>query len=249
MWCTTFAFQPWHSAVEFKRYLLRFTHMVEGFNRLRGIMRTVYNQYDSMVRPLQKWLDAHGVQFAFNTRVTDLVLRENADGKRVERIVCERQGHSREITVEADDLVIVTLGSMTEASSLGSMDSAPVLKCKSDGGAWALWEKIAAGRPEFGRPSTFADHIDESKWVSFTTTLHDPTFFRLIRDFTGNVPGEGGLSLLQTPAGSLRLYCRINRTLSGSPKTWMSSGVTACSSTNRATSSRSPCTHARAGRS
>ena len=44
MWCTTFAFQPWHSAVEFKRYLVRFAHMVEGFNRLKGIMRTVYNQ-------------------------------------------------------------------------------------------------------------------------------------------------------------------------------------------------------------
>jgi oleate hydratase len=29
--------------------------------------------------------------------------------------------------------------------------------------------------------------------VSFTTTLRDPTFLRLIRDFTGNVPGEGGL--------------------------------------------------------
>ncbi len=25
MWATTFAFQPWHSAVEFKRYLHRFT--------------------------------------------------------------------------------------------------------------------------------------------------------------------------------------------------------------------------------
>ena len=196
MWCTTFAFQPWHSAVEFKRYLLRFTHMVDGFSRLHGIMRTVYNQYDSMVRPLQKWLEAHGVRFALNTRVTDLVLRENADGKRVERIVCEREGHTREITLGADDLVVVTLGSMTEASSLGSMDAVPVLKGKADGGAWALWEKIASGRREFGRPSVFADHIDESKWVSFTTTLHDPTFFRLIRDFTGNVPGEGGLITL-----------------------------------------------------
>jgi oleate hydratase len=37
MWCTTFAFQPWHSAVEFKRYLVRFSHMVAGFNRLEGI--------------------------------------------------------------------------------------------------------------------------------------------------------------------------------------------------------------------
>ena len=46
MWCTTFAFQPWHSAVEFKRYLLRFVHMIDGFNQLKGIMRTVYNQYE-----------------------------------------------------------------------------------------------------------------------------------------------------------------------------------------------------------
>ena len=45
MWCTTFAFQPWHSAVEFKRYLVRFAHMVAGFNRLQGITRTVFNQY------------------------------------------------------------------------------------------------------------------------------------------------------------------------------------------------------------
>jgi oleate hydratase len=42
MWCTTFAFQPWHSAVEFKRYLVRFAHMVAGFGRLQGIIRTVY---------------------------------------------------------------------------------------------------------------------------------------------------------------------------------------------------------------
>src|SRR3984957_18180311 len=72
MWCTTFAFQPWHSAVEFKRYLVRFAHMVDGFDRLQGIMRTVYNQFDSMVRPLHKWLDDRGVKFETNARVTDL---------------------------------------------------------------------------------------------------------------------------------------------------------------------------------
>ncbi|TGT93642.1 oleate hydratase, partial [bacterium M00.F.Ca.ET.163.01.1.1] len=58
---------------------------------------------------------------------------------------------------------------------------------------WALWKTIAAGREEFGHPSVFADHVDESRWLSFTATLHDPTLFRLIRDLTGNVPGEGGL--------------------------------------------------------
>ncbi|MGB8886297.1 MAG: oleate hydratase [Candidatus Korobacteraceae bacterium] len=193
MWCTTFAFQPWHSAVEFKRYLGRFTHMVSGFNTLGGIMRTVYNQYDSMVRPLQKWLEERGVKFQLNTRVTDLGLQHDSQGYTVDRILCKRDDHAEEIAVTQNDFVMVTLGSMTESSSLGSMDSAPVLNGKSIGGSWTLWEKIAAGQPQFGCPANFTDHIDESKWESFTTTLHDPTFFRLIGDLTGNVPGEGGL--------------------------------------------------------
>ena len=193
MWCTTFAFQPWHSAVEFKRYLVRFTHMVSGFNTLKGIMRTPYNQYDSMVRPLQKWLVDRGVIFELNTRVLDLSFRCDAGDYSVRRILCQDAGGLREIDVGENDKVIVTLGSMVEGSSLGAMDSAPVLKNKSNGGAWSLWEKIAEEHPQFGYPANFTDHIQESKWVSFTTTLHDPAFFHLVRDRTGNVPGEGGL--------------------------------------------------------
>ena len=193
MWCTTFAFQPWHSAVEFKRYLVRFTHMVSGFNTLTGIMRTVYNQYDSMVRPLHKWLEERGVKFMLKTTVTDLAFAHSKDGFAVEKIIVEEGGSVREIGVTEQDRVIVTLGSMTEGSSLGSMDSAATLLGKADGGSWTLWEKIAAGQTLFGHPSNFADHVEQSKWMSFTTTLHSPTFFKLVRDLTGNVPGEGGL--------------------------------------------------------
>ena len=193
MWCTTFAFQPWHSAVEFKRYLVRFSHMVAGFDRLQGIMRTVYNQYDSMVRPLRKWLDDRGVVFQTDTCVTDIGISEQDGGTTATYIIYGRSGRAGEIVVGASDFVLVTLGSMTEASTLGGMDVAPVLRDKADGGAWTLWEKIARGRPEFGRPAAFDGHVDRSKWVSFTTTLHDPTFLRIIRDLSGNVPGEGGL--------------------------------------------------------
>lgn len=193
MWCTTFAFQPWHSAVEFKRYLVRFAHMVGGFERLHGIMRTVYNQYDSMVRPLVEWLKERGVNFELNTRVTDIGVGQLGGIQSVKTIAYERGGVAGEIAVGEGDYVMITLGSMTEASTLGDTETAPVLGGKADGGAWTLWEKIAQGRPEFGRPSVFADHIDQSKWVSFTTTSRDPTFLHLVRDFTGNVPGEGGL--------------------------------------------------------
>jgi len=193
MWCTTFAFQPWHSAVEFKRYLLRFTHMVSGFNTLTGIMRTVYNQYDSMIRPLHKWLEERGVKFMLDTTVTDLAFAPGKDGFTVEKVIVKEDGCVREIGIKGQDRVIVTLGSMTEGSSLGSMDSPATLLGKADGGSWALWERIAAGQIHFGHPSNFADHVEQSKWMSFTTTLHDSTFFDLIRDLTGNVPGEGGL--------------------------------------------------------
>ena len=193
MWCTTFAFQPWHSAVELKRYLSRFVHMVEGFSRLNGIMRTVYNQYDSMVRPLRKWLDERGVRFEMDSRVTDLGFTKH-DGKDcVERIVYERDGAAGEIKVAPGDYVLVTLGSMTEASSLGTMDAPPVLSSRQGGGAWPLWETIAANHAAFGRPSVFDGHVEQSKWVSFTTTLHDPAFLALVQNVTGNVPGEGGL--------------------------------------------------------
>lgn len=193
MWCTTFAFQPWHSAIELKRYLVRFTHMVAGFNELRGIMRTQYNQYDSLVLPLRKWLDERGVAFRLGTKVTDIVFADRDDETIVETLACERMGETVQVTVAPGDLVIATLGSMTEGASIGGMDRAPVLNDKHEGGAWTLWEKVAAGRPELGRPAKFTDHVDESKWLSFTTTLKDPALFNRIRDFTGNVPGEGGL--------------------------------------------------------
>jgi oleate hydratase len=193
MWCTTFAFQPWHSAVEFKRYLVRFTHMVSGFNTLSGIMRTVFNQYDSMVLPLEKWLKERGVRFRLQTVVTDLDLCHDADGYAVRQIYSQESGQATAVRIEEKDFVIVTLGSMTEASSLGTMDHAPELKGKPETGAWALWDKIASREPECGTPNNFTDHIGESKWVSFTTTLRSSTFFDRIRDITGNAPGEGGL--------------------------------------------------------
>ncbi|MFG1466352.1 oleate hydratase [Xanthobacter sp. DSM 24535] len=193
MWCTTFAFQPWHSAIELKRYFVRFTHMVAGFNELRGIMRTYYNQYDSLVLPLRKWLKERGVQFRLGTRVTDIAFAERNGETFAEALSYERGGEAGQHAVGLQDLVIATLGSMTEASSIGTMETAPVLNDKRTGGAWTLWEKIAAGRPELGQPGKFSDHIDESKWISFTTTLKNTELFDLVRDFTGNVPGEGGL--------------------------------------------------------
>ena len=92
MWCTTFAFQPWHSAVEFKRYLLRFTHMVAGFNQLQGIMRTVYNQYDSMVRPLSEVAGRTRGPIRTECPRHRSSARARTAGRRVDRILYKRRG-------------------------------------------------------------------------------------------------------------------------------------------------------------
>lgn len=193
MWCTTFAFQPWHSAVEFKRYMLRFIQEFPRIETLAGVRRTPYNQYDSIVRPLVIWLTSQGVRFEMNSQVTNLGFRKTGEETTVECIFYTRNGAQLEAAVDANDCVFVTLGSMTADSSLGSMTSAAQLSCTQASGSWALWKTIAAGRPEFGKPSVFADHIEQSLWQSFTVTFRDPLFFRLMQQFTGNEAGTGGL--------------------------------------------------------
>lgn len=193
MWQTTFAFQPWHSAVELKRYLHRFMNMYPSIQYLGGVKRTVYNQYDALVRPLVKWLKEHGVKFVTDTRVTDLDLSEENSKVVVRALKCTGSNGEQMINIEDVDLVFLQNGSMTDASSIGSMTAAPAHRTKADSHGWELWEKIAQGRPEFGKPEVFNMSIPESYWLSFTTTCLTPTFFQQMETFSGNEAGTGGL--------------------------------------------------------
>ncbi len=193
MWATTFAFQPWHSAVEFKRYLHRFMLEFSRIETLGGVKRTVYNQYDSLVLPLQKWLEAQGVRLIANCTVTDLEHKDEAGQFYVSAIQCRRGDKSETITVNGGDLVFFQNASMTDASSLGSMTSAPKKLTKADSGGWTLWEKLANGRPHFGNPAAFNSSIAQSYWASFTVTFKTPAFFDKMNEFSGNEAGTGGL--------------------------------------------------------
>ncbi len=177
MWSTTFAFQPWHSAVEFKRYLLRFVLEFSRIETLGGVKRTIYNQYDSLVLPLQSWLMDQGVQLITGCQVTEIGHQTNGDEFVVTALHCLRAGKVEHIDVLDGDLVFLQNGSMTDASSLGSMGSAPPKRTKADSGGWALWESLADGRPQFGRPAVFNSSIAQAWWESFTVTLKHPSFF------------------------------------------------------------------------
>jgi oleate hydratase len=193
MWDTMFAFQPWHSAVEFKRYLHRFIHEFKRINTLAGVDRTPYNQFDSLAKPLIEWLKQQGVNFEMGVRVTDLKFSLTGEKKTVEQIQFIKGGEHKSIAIGVNDMVLVTIGSMTADSSLGSMDSAPELLTDKRDGSWKLWEAIAKHSDQFGHPSVFDNRIDESKWESFTVTCQGTGFFDLMEEFSGNKAGTGGL--------------------------------------------------------
>ncbi|AMR25549.1 oleate hydratase (plasmid) [Hymenobacter psoromatis] len=197
MWATMFAFQPWHSLVEFKRYLLRFLQEFPRIDTLAGVDRTPYNQFDSIVLPILTWLQEQGVDFRLGSQVTDLDFAPHADTKTVVRVHYTRDQSSQTQDVQPHDLVLVTNGSMTANSTLGTMSTAPVLNAAPGDGAWALWETLAQKYSDFGRPYVFDQRLDESIWESFTVTSHGTLFFDLMEKFSGNQAGTGALVTLK----------------------------------------------------
>ena len=79
-WRTMFAFENWHSALEMKLYIQRFIHHIGGLPDFSALKFTKYNQYESLILPMQKYLEAAGVKFQFNTRVENVIF-EFKDGK------------------------------------------------------------------------------------------------------------------------------------------------------------------------
>jgi len=194
IWTTMFAFQKWSSVAEMRRYMKRFIHMVDGLHQLGGVMRTKYNQYHSVILPMQKYLQDKGVHFDMNTQVTDIDFNLSVDKKTATVLhVVNQEGIEDEIVIGKNDYVFMTNGSITESTDNGSWTKAPILKEKSTSGAWMLWEKIAKKDNVFGNPAVFSNNIDLQKWYSFTATLKDTTFHDYMENFTGNVDGTGGL--------------------------------------------------------
>lgn len=195
-WRTMFAFEDWHSALEMKLYIQRFIHHIGGLPDFSALKFTKYNQYESLILPMIKYLEAHDVQFQYDTKVTNVIF-DIKNGKKVAiKIVCERDGKEESIDLIEDDLVFVTNGSCTENSSLGDQNSAPKFN-DSVGGCWQLWRNISKQDKSFGHPDKFCTNTKATNWESATiTTLDDriPPYIEKIckRDpFSGKIVTGG----------------------------------------------------------
>ena len=191
-----FAFEEWHSALEMKLYIQRYIHHIGGLPDFKALKFTKYNQYESLIMPMIKYLEAAGVHFQYNTEVTNVIFEKEGKKKIAKQIVCIHNGEKETIDLVEDDLVFVTNGSCTENAALGDQDHAPVVDI-TGGGCWRLWRNIAAQDESFGHPDKFCTNVAETNWESATvTTLDDkiPPYIQKIckRDpFSGKVVTGG----------------------------------------------------------
>ncbi len=189
-WRTMFAFENWHSALEFKLYLHRFIHHIKGLPDLSTLKFTKYNQYESLVLPLYKWLLDHGVTFRFSTTVTDVDFTIDSTRKQATKIHYTTKGEEGSVDLGENDLVFMTIGSLTENSDEGDHQT-PAKLDRGPAPAWDLWRRIAAKDPAFGHPDVFAGDIDKTKWESCTVTTLDKRIPEYIHKICERDPFSG----------------------------------------------------------
>jgi oleate hydratase len=195
-WRTMFAFEEWHSALEMKLYLHRFIHHVGGLPDFSALKFTKYNQYESLVLPLYRWLLDQGVDIRFDVEVVDVDFEITTVRKQASRIHWTANGEPGGVRLGPDDLLFMTIGSLVENSDEGDQHT-PARLNTGPAPAWELWRRIAAKDPAFGRPDVFGGHIPQTKWESATVTTLDhriPEYIRKIckRDpFSGKVVTGG----------------------------------------------------------
>ena len=214
-WRTMFAFENWHSALEMKLYIQRFVHHIGGLPDFTALRFTKYNQYESMILPMVKYLESFGVQFHYNVKVTNVEFDCKGSRKQAVRIDTLREGQTESIDLTENDLVFITNGGCVENSTIGDQNTpAAFNKEIKEGGGWDMWRKIAAQDPSFGHPDKFCCDPERSNWMSATVTTLDQRIIPYIKKICKRDPFSGGVvtgGIVTAKDSSWLLSWTINR--------------------------------------
>ena len=190
-WRTMFAFENWHSALEMKLYIQRYIHHIGGLPDFTALRFTKYNQYESMILPMVKYLESHNVQFHYGVQVANVEFDcSDPKHKLAKRIDVIRDGKKEAIDLTENDLVFITNGGCVENSSMGSQNEPAAYNTElKEGGGWDMWRKIAAQDPSFGHPDKFCHDPEQTNWMSATVETLDqkiiPYIKKPMRECTG----------------------------------------------------------------
>ncbi len=194
-WQTRFAFQKWSSALERKRYLCRYVHHIDGLPDFSALRFTKYNQYESRILPLVKYLENHGVKIEYGRDVKNVVIDTIGDKKIAKQIIYVKDGKEQTIDLIEDDLVFITNGCCTDTSCYGDQTHAPDLSKVKDGAgeSWDRWKNIAkqAKNGEYGNPDNFCSDTDATNWRSATVATSNEEIIDYIRKICKRDPRSG----------------------------------------------------------
>lgn len=219
-WQTMFAFQKWSSALEMKRYLCRYVHHIDGLPDFKALRFTKYNQYESMILPLTKYLENHGVKIEYGIDVKNVIFTAKQNKKVASQIIYENKGQEKTIDLIEDDLVFITNGCCTDTSCYGDQNTPPDLSNIKNGAgeSWDMWKNIAAqaSHGEFGNPEKFCSNVDKTNWMSATIEVSDNNIIDYIMKICKRDPRQGkvttgGIVTIKDSTENWYLSWTINR--------------------------------------
>ena len=219
-WQTMFAFQRWSSALEMKRYLCRYCHHIDGLPDFTALRFTKYNQYESMILPLTRYLEGHGVKIEYGVDVKNVVIEDKGGKKVARKLELLKDGKRDTIDLMEDDLVFITNGCCTDTSCYGDQHNAPDLSGIRVGGgeSWDLWNHIAAQAKhgEYGDPAVFCSDPEATNWMSATIATSDEEIIQKIisvckRDPRLGKVTTGGIVTVKDSTDNWYLSWTINR--------------------------------------
>jgi len=219
-WQTMFAFQRWSSALEMKRYLCRYCHHIDGLPDFSALRFTKYNQYESMILPLVRYLEKHGVTIEYGMDVKNVII-EDVHGKKIAKCIdYVKDGKTEHIGLTENDLVFITNGCCTDTSCYGDQNTAPDLSGIRNGygESWDMWRNIAAQAKngEYGNPEAFCTDVEATNWMSATVATSDEEIIQKImsickRDPRSGKVTTGGIVTVKDSTDNWYLSWTINR--------------------------------------
>lgn len=199
VWQSAFGFRKNSGVLELKRSVNYRLFRMSGAETNEDLVVTPYNQYESIILPIRRYLEKHEVDFITHAAVTDVEFTED-DRLTASAIHLRNNGIEEILDLNPKDLCFVTNGSAVDCMTAGNL-KAPAPMCTSGSPSARLWYKLSENREIMGNPENFFDSPAQTNSESFTITLRGNRLTDYIRQFSGSQ--DGGLLTFKDSAWML----------------------------------------------
>lgn len=152
---------------------------------------TGYYQHESIYLPVYLYLRNQGVDFHFDTKVTNIDTTTQDGRQKISSLDLLENGFHITKNIGIHDLVILMLGSTVSGSLTGSNDYPPPPRSIEPNEEydenWTIWLELGTHDHAFGNPYNFCTRVDDSTIASFTVTTADPYLW----DFLASISPHG----------------------------------------------------------